>query len=254
MLFFQSEQYFTTVKYRLTAPLPAQVQQIVLGFLRHFAAEVHFVRAAVFLGTPPDLIVKEEAYAGTLVQTFDVASELYPEFVDTYYLAQSSLAHISPAFAGKVIGILERGIDALPGDLVLPFFKGFDHFYYRQEVGYAAKIFAELATRPGCPTWLGHLAAIFSAQGGELSAGLMSLRVMFATEENKAIRERYAADIVSFENALRIQDATIRYHQKYQKYPTQLRNLIPEYFERLPDVGRGFELLWIPPKLRLLRP
>ena len=254
IVFGWSEQCVTTVKYHFSAPLPVQVQQTTLGFLSNLGAEMHFVRAAVFLGTPPHLVVDEKDFSDNIAQNFEMVSQLYPEFIDTYYLAQSSLAHVSPELAGRVIEILDRGIAAYPNDLIFPFFKGFDHFYYRQEVGHAAKIFSELATRPDTPSWLGHLAAILSAKDGELSAGLISLQVMYATEEDEQIKVRYAADIESFENALRIQEATILYRQKYDHYPETLDQLVPVFFEKLPAVGNEFKLLWTPPKLRLVRP
>lgn len=254
LLFTLAEKHFMTARLSFSAPLPAPVQRVALGFLRHVGAEMLFVKAAVFLGAPPAMLPKEQEYAEDLAVNFDVMTELYPEFKDAYYLAQSSLAHISPEYAGRVIVLLDRGIAAYPNDLIFPFFKGFDHYYYRDEAAHAAEIYAELGSRPGAPTWLGHLAAVLSARDGALQAGLLSLQVMHATEEDEKDKARYARDIEIFKRAISIQEAAASFEQKYGRAPQRLEELVPEYFVRLPDVGPEFELLWITPRLRLIRP
>lgn len=253
-LFVLTERHFQTARLYFSAPLPAPVQQVALGFLRHFGAEMLYVRAAVFLGAPLDLLPDERDYAENLARNFEVLTELYPEFKDTYFLAQSSLAHISPEYAGRTIAILDHGIAAYPDDLVFPFFKGFDHYYYRDEASHAAEIYAELGRRPGAPTWLGHLAAILSARDGALRAGLLSLQVMHATEEDEQAKARYARSIETFEKAISVQDAARAYQEKYGRAPQQLEELVPEFLAGLPEIGDEFELLWIPPRLRLIRP
>lgn len=253
-LFTLTERYFQTTQLSFQAPLPAPVQQVVLGFLKHLGSEILYVKAAVFLGAPSEQLPKEQEYSESLATNFEVATELYPEFKDSYFLAQSSLAHISPEYAGRVIAMLDRGGAAHPEDLHLPFFKGFNHYYYRDEVAHAAEIFAELAKRPEAPSWLGHLAAVLSARDGELYAGLLSLQVMHATEEDEYAKARYARDIEIFKQAIGILEATKAYAQKYGQPPRHLNDLVPEYFSRLPDIDSEFELLWTPPRLRLLRP
>lgn len=254
LLFAVAERYFTTATLTFSAPLPAPVLRVALGFLQHLGAETLYVKAAVFLGAPPTLLPAEKVSAEPLSRNFEVLTELYPEFKDAYFLAQSSLAHVSPEYAGRANGILDRGIAAYPDDLILPFFKGFNYYYYRDEASRAAEIFAELGKRPDAPSWLGHLAAILSARDGALQAGLLSLRVMHATEENELIKARYARDIEIFEKAIDIQSAATAFEKKYGRAPRQLTELVPEFSPRLPDVGEEFELLWIPPRVRLIRP
>lgn len=254
LLFSVAERHFTTAKLTFSAPLPAPVQRVALGFLQHLGAEILYVKAAVFLGAPPTFLPEEKESAEALTRNFEVMTDLYPEFKDTYFLAQSSLAHVSPEYAGRVIGLLDRGIAAYPDDLILPFFQGFDYYYHRDEAARAAEIYAELGRRPGAPSWLGHLAAVLSARDGELQAGLLSLQVMHATEEDERVKARYARDIEIFKKAIGIQVAARTFQEKYGKAPQQLEELVPEFFAKLPDLGDEFELLWIPPRLRLIRP
>lgn len=253
-LFSSTEQHFKTAQLTFPAPLPAPVQRVALGFLRHLGAEMLYVKAAVFLGAPSSMLPKEKEYADNLSSNFEVLTDLYPEFKDAYFLTQSSLAHISPEYAGRVITILDRGIAVYPDDLILPFFKGFNHYYYRDEASHAAEIFAELGKRPDAPSWLGHLAAILAARDGALQAGLLSLQVMHATEKDERTKARYARDIETFKKVLGIQAAATAFEKKYGRPPQRIEDMIPEYFPKLPDIDSEFELEWIPPRLRLLRP
>ncbi len=252
--FVMTERHFSTAKLHFSAPLPAPVLNVALGFLRHLGAEMLFVKAAVFLGAPPAMLPPEEEYVENLTLNFEVLTDIYPEFRDAGFLAQSSLAHISPEYAGRVIGILDKGIDALPDDLYLPFFKGFNHYYYRGENAHAAEIFAELGQRPDAPSWIGHLAAVLSGQGGDLYAGLVTLQIMHAMEEEEFHKARYARDIDTFQRAIEVYEATRSFFNTFGRYPEELDELIPGFIPGLPDVGPDFELLWIPPKLRLVRP
>lgn len=252
-LFAVTERHFTAAHLSFSAPLPAPLQRVALGFLQHIGAEILYVKAAVFLGAPA-LLPEESAYAENLTQNFEVLTDLYPEFKDAYYLAQSSLPHISPEYAGRTIGILDKGIKVYPDDLILSFFKAFNHQFYRDEAVHAAEIYAEISQWPGAPTWLGHLAAVLSARGGDLYAGLLSLQVMHSAEEDEYIKARYATDIVIFQKAIKVLEATQAYEQKYHQFPQSLYLLVPEFIIEIPDTGDEFELLWLPPRLRLVRP
>jgi hypothetical protein len=252
-LFVLSERNHAVSYPRLSGTLPAPVQQVALGYLSQLGAEMLFVKVAVFTGVPLKL-PPAETYAPALAQNFDVMTELYPEFRDPYYMAQSTLPYLSSEYAGRANLILERGAEAHPDDLLFPFFHGFNLFYFMNENARAAEIFSLLAKRPEAPSWLGHLAAVLSAKDGDLYGGLLTLRVMHAAEEDPNVKERYANDIRLFEEAINVLEATQAYEEKYKHPPETLEALVPEFLSAIPDTGPFVKLVWTPPILRLVRP
>jgi len=251
-LFVQQEQLTQKTFLHLPHPLPAAVQKIALGFVKQLGGEINLVTAKLFLGgVEPGR--DPETYAPSLAEHFSVASQLNPLFKDTYYFCQSSLPHIAPEYAKEANKVLKRGIEALPDNPVLPFFVGFNYFYYLKQPKDAAVYLRKVSQMPGFGPWVGHLASILAAEGGDITAGLIWLKAMYASEKNELTRERYKKSIIVFEKAESVQKAIILYHKQNGNYPQTLEALVPGYLPALPDLDNQFKLSWKPPTLRLIR-
>lgn len=236
----------------LNEPLAAELQQSALGYFHQLGAEILYVKAAVFLGgrserTPP------EAYAPTLARYFQAMTALHPFFQDIYYLSESSLAWISPPLTRQTNALLTTGIQARPDLWAFPFFKGFNYFYYLDEPGRAAVPLRLASTVAGAPSWVGHLATVLAARGGNIYAGYIWLKAMLNQEENESTRSRYRAEIAIFEKALLVEKAIRSYHEQYGQSPKHLGDLEPEFIARLPKFEGDYVLSYKAPKLFLQR-
>lgn len=252
ILFVQQERLLQSAVLQLPHPLPAAVQKIALGFVKQLGGEVNFIKAKLFLGgvepgRDPD------TYAPSLAQHFSVASQLHPLLKDTYYFCQSSLPQISPLYAKETNKVLERGIQAMPDEPFLPFFVGFNYFYYLKQPKEAAIYLRKVSQMPDTPSWIGHLASTLAAEGGDIATGLMWLKTMYASEEDELMRERFRKTIAAFEKAASVQDAVTLYKTQNGNYPQTLKGLVPDYLPDLPDFDNHFSLFWEPPTLRLIR-
>ena len=237
----------------LSLALPSPVQEVFLGYLKELGSEMLFIKVAVFLGRN-DLPKNKEDYAAVLTQNFHVMTDIYPEFIDPYYLCESSLPFINRKSAIDANEILLKGTRTHPDDIIIPFFRGFNYFYYLNQPKKAAAIFSDLAGRPGAPNWFGHLAGILSARGGDLYGGLLTLKAMLATEKDENIRDRYRRHIKVFEEAIKVYEALEAFKVKEKHYPEELEQLVPEYLSAVPVFDGEFSISWDPPNFRLLRP
>ena len=254
-LFVFQEQRSQTSEASLAFALPASFQTIAAGYLKQLTAEILFIRTSVFLGglkpgTPP------ESYVDALGNNFEVMTNLYPRFIDPYYFCQAFLPPISPEAAARASNIFATGIAAYPNDFILHFFYGTNFFLAMNEPLKGAKAFAKAATLPGAPSIFGHLAALLSAQGGNIQAGLISLKTMLAAEQDEVVRARYQEEIVIFEQVMRVQKALNAHAAKYgvSLPPRSLQELVPEFLPQLPEIKNSFVLVYEPPTLRLQRP
>ena len=233
--------------------LPVTFHNIAAGYLKQLAAEMLFIKTSVFLGglrpgMPP------ASYGEALANNFAVMTQLYPRFIDPYYFCQAFLPPISPEAAGRASTIFETGIAAQPNDFILRFFYGTNFFLAMNEPLKGAKALVEAAKIPGAPPLFGHLAALLSAKGGDIAAGLISLKTMLATEKEEAVRTRYQQEIAIFEQAMNVQMALNTFTDKYSASPKSLEQLVPEFLPQLPQIKDSFTLVYDPPTLRLQRP
>lgn len=237
----------------LELALPVSFQKIAAGYVKQLAAEMLFIRTSVFLGgvrsgTPPT------SYADALGNNFAVMTELYPRFIDPYYFCQAFLSPISPESAAKAATVFETGIAAFPDDLILRFFYGTNFFLSMNEPLKGAEAFAEAAKLPKAPPMFSHLAALLSAQGGDITAGLISLKTLLVGEKDEVVRTRYEEEIAIFEQALEVQKGLNAYIGKYGEAPQGLEQLTPEFMSQLPEIKDSFVLTYDPPNLHLIRP
>lgn len=251
--FMEQEQSFRQA-YKPLQPLPtATFLQAASGYGRQVLAESLFIQSSVFLGgLPPG--TDPDSYAGTLAHNFAQISALYPEFADTYYFAQSYLAHVAPERAREVNAILARGRTADPDNLAYPFFQAFNAFEYLGEPLKAAELFREASQLPNAPPMFAHLAVILSAEGGELEASLISLQALVRSSNDEGVRKRYEEEIAMLQQAQAVQQAVSAFAARHQRYPTTLDELVPEYFAALPQFGTAFALTYKPPRVGLIRP
>lgn len=253
VIFTVQEQTAQDHESSLEIALPVNFHKITAGYLKQLAAEMLFIKTSVFLGgvrsgTPPT------SYVDALGNNFEVMTKLYPRFIDPYYFCQAFLPPISPEAAAKASTIFKTGITAYPDDLVLRFFHGTNFFLSMNEPLKGAEAFTEAAKLPKAPPLFAHLAALLSAKGGDITAGLISLQTMLAGEKDEVVRTRYQQEIVIFEQALNVQTALNAYTSKYGNVPKTLEQLVPEFLPQLPETNEFFVLIYDPPTLRLQRP
>ncbi len=237
----------------LDIALPPNFYKITTGYIKQLAAEMLFIRTSVFLGgvragTPPI------SYADALGNNFEVMTQIYPRFTDPYYFCQGFLTPISPESAARANIIFETGIAAHPDNFFFRMFHGTNFFLSMNEPIRGAQAFAEAAGLPNAPPLFGHLSALLSAKGGDITAGLLSLKVMLEAEKDEAVRARYEEEIVIFEQALVVQNGLTAYIKKYGAAPPTLEQLIPEFITSIPAIKDSFELVYDPPNLHLQRP
>lgn len=238
----------------LSKPLPYAFQKTVTGYLSQLWAAVQYAKLSVFLGNAdsPQILKANEQH---IADTFLLISRLHPKLKDTYYFTQGHLASLSPASARSANQVLQNGIRALPDDWTFDFFSAFNHFHYLEEPVQAADILINMVQEhPDAPDWLGHLAGVLSARGGDIRSGLFMLELMAASEQDAMVKERYQKSIASYKKAIRVLEAIERFERVNGFPPHRLDHLVPEFINPIPDLGDQFSLQWAPPVLSLIRP
>ncbi len=254
LLFAATEQQLARGSLTLSAAKPAGFYRATSGYLRQLVAETLFIKASVYLGGALLRNSAPSGYGDTLANNLQVIAALYPRFLAPYYYAQAFLPPISLELAEKTSTILATGIAAHPTDHYLRLSHATNYFLAMNEPLKGAAAFADAAKLPGAPPLFGRLAAMLSAQGGDLTAGLIMLKTIQAAEADPGVRQRYQEEIDIFAQALVVEQALQAYQAKYGFPAESLARLVPEFLPVLPEIDGPYVLIYDPPRLQLKRP
>jgi len=250
MMFFKVDQLHQKQTLDLSPAIPTKILKIVgHTYLEQFLAEYLFIKTAVYYG---GLSVKPtDENLDRMANHFKAISELHPLMIDTYYRAEAALAHRGSDHVKQANIILEMGREALPDEVALPFFEGFNYLNQLEKPKKAAHILQIASQIDGAPRWLGHLASILMADEGNIRSGLMLLKGMYASSQDEQEKERYKKDIQAFQNAWFVQQALQNYQQQHGRVARTLDELVPDYLSSLPTFKDKYRLKYAPPRLSL---
>jgi len=251
-LFTTQNQHTSTASPNISPTIPVPVLD-VLGhnYMNQLIAEILFIKAAVYFGglnKQPDKDNLE-----MMQQHFTAMSQLHPRLLDIYYRSESVLAHRGKSFVHATNAILEKGRVALPDQIVLPFFEGFNYFHYLNKPIKAGETLRVASNIPGSPPWIGHLASMLMASGGNIRTGLIWLKGMLAASQDEDEKRRYRQDIDAFEKAMQVQRALEHYAHKHGVYPENLSALFANELRELPTWEGNYVLEYQAPTLFLRR-
>jgi len=251
-LFFTQDKHAGNTSANISPSLPTGVLN-VLGhsYMNQLIAESLFIKTAVYLGGVNKQV--DEANLEIMANHFKTISHLHPRFLDTYYRSESVLAHRGDRFVLTAHEILDRGRAALPNEVAIPFFEGFNYFHYLNEPVKAGEALRIASNIPDAPQWIGHLASMLMAKGGNIRTGLIWLQGMLAASHDEDEKKRYRADIIAFKKALRVQQALDRYAHNHGAYPENLSALLPDYLGTLPTWEGEYMLEYHSPTLSFHR-
>jgi len=251
-LFVTQDKHTNTAPTNISPSLPASVLN-VLGhsYMNQLIAESLFIKTAVHLGGLNKQM--DEKNLEIMGNHFKTISKLHPLFLDTYYRSESVLAHRGDRFVLTANKILDRGRNALPNEIAIPFFEGFNYFHYLNKPVKAGKILRNASNIPDAPQWIGHLASMLMAKGGNIRTGLIWLKGMLAATHDEDEKKRYGRDVATFEKAMQVQQAIEQYARKHGTYPETLSVLLPDYLGALPTWEGEYMLEYHSPTLLLRR-
>ncbi len=215
--------------------LPSGVSRILAVGNRGVFADFLFLRTMTFFGerfqndqTP------SEADWSYLIHSLDVVTDLDPYFLDPYVFCEGVLVW----GANKIDAanrLLEKGIEYRTWEWRLPFYAGFNAFYFQHDFAQGSAYVMEAAKIPGSPDFLKPLAARLAYYGKRTQTGVLFLKQMLAETSNPQLRKTLSKRLAALEAASSIEAARERYRKDFGHYPEHLKNLVSSgYLEKLP--------------------
>jgi len=168
---------------------PAALQRMALSY-KSILADVYWIRAVQLYGDTKLGRTADRSYS-LLFPLLELTTTLDPYFNVAYQFGALFLAEAPPGGPGRpdlAITLLQRGLEAQPNDWHLAQAIGFVHYWSHQDYATAADWFGRASRQPGAPTWMGPLAAVTLAEGGNRKASRLLWQQIRATAEDDWFR------------------------------------------------------------------
>lgn len=155
----------------------------------------------------------------------DVSTDLDPYFQDPYYLVNAFLPW-DAGEAGEANRILEKGSKAREWDWTMPFFIGFNAFYFLQDNDTAARSLMDASRRPLASPNLASLASKLMFKTRKTEAAVLFLREIVSRTDDEGMKQVLETRLKAFEGLLELEEAADAYHGRFKRVPRTPADLV----------------------------
>ena len=208
--------------------LPSPILKIMALEFDGLASDYAFLEALVFFGSTSERNerprVKKWEYRW-MYNTLSASTDLDPYFLDPYYVAQ---AHLT--WEGNMVRetntLLEKGNRYRDWDWTIPFYIGFNHFYFFQNNEEGAVYLMDASKRQGAPSLLPQLAARLMYKANRTENAIIFLQEMIKRTDDENIRKQYETRLNALKAILFLERAATVYQDRFKKPPEKPDDLI----------------------------
>ena len=182
----------------------------------------------------------------------DLVTDLDPGYREAYLMSGMGLIH-NFSDANLALPILEKGMAANPDSWELPYWYGYDQYFYLDDSATASKYFMMAARKPGAPKTNWGLLVNVSRESGYYENAYWAMQVMYESAKSEKVKTIYAKKLVQLQNVLLIQKAADAYAREKGIFPANLGEIVEKgYMEEIPEdpMGRGY--FWDDKKKRVM--
>ncbi|HUJ79547.1 MAG TPA: tetratricopeptide repeat protein [Nitrospiria bacterium] len=170
----------------------------------------------------------ERRDAEYLYQAFDAITTLDPKFDYVYQLGGVFLGVLSGR-ADLAVQLLAKGVRNNPDLWRLPFYLGFNEFYFLGRYKEAAAAMAKAASLPGHPEYLPFLASRLYAEAREPALALEFLGRMYEESNDQQVRAQLQVrmkEVMIERDVEQLNHAVAQFTMRYHRLPKALTELV----------------------------
>lgn len=206
--------------------MPSAVAQIVALEFKGLFADAIFSRAMTYYGGK---LIRAEKLSeeewNWIYRNMDVSTDLDNYFLDPYYFGAINLSW----GANKVNDantLLEKAFRYRDWDWTIPFYLGFNYFYFLQDNEKAAFYLMESAKRGAPGSLIPILAARLAYQGKKTENAIIFLQEIIRKTDDETVKKAYEKRLNALKGILFLERAVAAYQDKFKAQPNKLDELI----------------------------
>jgi hypothetical protein len=189
-------------------------------------ADVIFSRTMTWYGGK---VIRDEKLSAEewdwIYANMDVATDLDPYFNDPYLFGAVNLAWEADQVEAAN-ALLEKALEKRDWDWSIPFYLGFNHFYFLQDNSRAAAYLMQASERPGGSGVLAQLATRLLYQERNTENAIIFLREIIRKTEEGQTRDIYLIRLEALEGILLLERAVATFSERHGRKPAALDELV----------------------------
>ncbi len=222
--------------------MPASILKITALEFDGLASDFLFLKSLVFLGSTyerkEDPRVKPWEWQW-LYHTLDASANLDPYFFDPYNLANANLTW-DGGLVREANALLERGCRYRYWDFLLPFYVGFNDFYFLDDSAKASEYLMEASRRPGASPLYADLAVKLAYKERRTENAITFQEYLLEHTDDPRQHADYEKRLITLRGVLYLEKATADYKQRFGRYPHDLQDLMTKHIiDKLPPEPYG---------------
>lgn len=222
--------------------MPSSMLRLTALEFHGLASDFLFLKGLVFLGSTYER--KEEPQVKEwewkwLYHVLDASATLDPYFLDPYYFGNANLT-----WGGGLIketnALLEKGSHYRSWDSLLPFYAGFNYFYFLDDDQKASELLMEAARRHDATPFYSNLAVRLAFKERRTENAIAFQEYIVEHTEDPTLHKEYEARLDALRGVFYLEKAVTEYKRKFGKYPQRIEELIAKRFiDKLPREPYG---------------
>lgn len=220
--------------------VPSQVLVVSSMEFKGVVANMMFLNASNFIGRKlmeQSKTSPEEWHQFYLL--LDRITELDSRFLDPYVFAEMMLAWQAKMYDEANI-LLGKGSKARPYDWRLPYYIGFNHFFFNKDFVQGAHFIKQSASIADSPSYLPNLASRLAFYGSRSKTALLFLEQMLAENKQIKVSSELEKRLIALQGAAQLEEAALLFKQQHGKAANGINALVESgLIETLPEEPYG---------------
>jgi hypothetical protein len=211
-----------------TFVMPAPFLRILALEFDGLVSDILFLKTLVFRGSTYERPAKPRVRDWEwkwMYNMMDASIGIDPYFVDPYYFGA---AHFSwdGNLAQETNVLLEKGMQFRTWDFMLPFYIGFNNFYFLHNNKTAADYLMRSWRIPGAPDMFASLASKLSYKDDDTANAIVFLEELLKRTEDKEVSKQYAKRLHYLQGQLALEKALARFRKRHGRMPQAIDELV----------------------------
>jgi len=224
--------------------LPSKVSGLVAFEFKGILSDFLFLKVSTFLG---DKFIKREKleskHADYIYNSVDVITDLDPWFWDAYLFADMLLTWDFKEIE-KANKLLLKAKEYRINDFKVPYYIGFNYFYFLKDNKNGAKFLMEASKLPSAPSYLASLAARLSIYDNQYRPAILFLNDVLKATQNPSLKKQYEKRLKTLVIMDRLEQKVKAFENTFGVFPKNLKELVDKgVIKFIPDDPYGGQFI-----------
>ncbi len=208
--------------------IPSPVLKITSLEFKGIVSDILFINVMVFKGSKYE---RKEQFRMTSEEwqwfdkTLNASTDLDPYFVDPYVFANANMTW-EGGMIRETNALLEKGTQYRDWDWMLPFFAGFNSFFFLHDNAKAAEYLMTASRRPGPSEQLVSFAARLEYKDKKTENAILFLEAIEKKTEDERLKKEYETRIRALQARLILERSVSAYKERFNRVPISLKQMI----------------------------